>query len=204
MISSSQLCSSNAHSPNSSKPHCSLRPSQAVLVVPVLILKFQTRSQLFIQHDLWSLALMHIFHHHWRTSTTIDRQGVCECTSKVATSKIFQNVIWSLAKLQKIDCNHTSKPLRKYEPSPTTILSVCSSTFMSLRFPHYSVLPLVPGLFTLCFPISFLLLENKLIRMRCFGFFVGLLTSVFSFQVSTLHQGLCLHSFVVGRAKLCW
>ena len=93
IVSGLRLCSSNAHSPNSSKPHCSLRPSQAVLAVPVLILKIQTPRQffcwLFISNmvcEVW----------HWcthfitiDTPMTIDHQGACECTSKVATSEMW-------------------------------------------------------------------------------------------------------------------
>ena len=118
---------------------------------------------------------------------TIDHQGACECTSKVATSEMW---FGQSGKRQK-KCNHARKPLRNYEMSPATTWSTCSSTFVSLRFHHFSSCLLFcllsAVLFISFFSSSMLFLENKFMRMKCVGFFSGLLTSFFSVQVSTLY-----------------
>lgn len=141
----------------------------------------------YIQHGLWSLALMHTF-------IPIDTRQ----WPLITKERVSARVKWPPPKCGldnrgngKKKCSHTRKPLRNYEMSPTTTWSTCSSTFVSLRFHHFSsclLLCLLSAvLFISFFSSSMLFLENKFMRMKCVGFFSGLLTSFFSVQVSTLY-----------------
>ena len=112
---------------------------------------------------------------------TIDRQGACECTSKVATSKMWFGLS---GRLQKHGCKHAYKPVRKYDLSPTTIVSTCSPMFVSLRLPHVSLCLL----FYLLSPMFVMFLFSPFLvfgKKYAYDMFSGLLTSSFSFRVST-------------------